>query len=293
MFKFFQQIVYVSLVLVLTSCSQSSKDSHNESHSPDEPHSAQTLAEAAEPGLHDSAWVALGVPDPSKTWDGNDMAAAYIAINKEYRNGSGHLPTMHQEGGSQTFFRIISPRNLEILEADSLDTREKLMEGTMIVQPLTQIYMLYLSASQKEGLYKDELIDMMITLISTEEQFLMVVREFVNEATPEEKEAESFQAGIVQIDAGVTQSLSGVIIVLRDKGTFTKAQLEKLASGLRRDGPELVAHLNDENRAALELESARTLLETDNPVIGSALRKLFPFVEKRMDSLKAAQEEKK
>ena len=287
MIKFFRQITYATLILTLASCSQKA-----DSDSQDAPkdHQTQTLAEAVESGLSDSAWVALGVPDPSRTWDGNDMATAYLTINKEYRNGSGYLPTMHKDGGSQTFIRIISPRNLEILKADSLDTSEKLMEGTQLVQPLTQIYMLYLTASQKDGMYKEELIDMMIALISTEEKFLMVVRDFVSEATPEQRESESFTLGISQIQSGVTQSLSGVIRVLRDKGTFTQAQLEKLASGLRRDGPELVSQLDDENRSMLELEAAKTLMETDNPVIGSALRKLFPFVEKRLDSLKAVQE---
>lgn len=270
-------VIVLSFLFVLTfsACSPSSEES-------------DALADSTSTtplGFPDSVWAEKGIPDPNKHWQSEDFSTTFAVLKKEQRSGSGFLPRMTPEAGAKTFARITSFHNLDILKADSLDPQQRLMEGTELIMPYTQIYMLYLNKLQNDGSYAPELIEMMASILHLEEEFMMVVREFISTVPVENRESEQFQKGITQIEEGVTQTVSGVIRVLRDKDIFTQAQLEMLANTLRNTGSELLANLDKAYRQELEIEAAKTIREINNPIIESALEHLFPFVHKVADTL--------
>ncbi len=274
-------IIVLSLlsIITLSACSSSSEE-HAETLA-----DSTSAAAAAPLGFPDSVWAEKGIPDPNKHWQSEDFNITYAVLKKEQRSGSGYLPRMTPEAGAKTFARITSFHNLDILEADSLDPQQRLLAGTELIMPYTQIYMLYLNKLERDQSYAPELIEMMASILHLEEEFMMVVREYISTVPVENRESEQFQKGITQIEEGITQTVSGVIGVLRDKDTFTQAQLEKLANTLRNTGSELLANLDKPYRQELELEAARTIREINNPVIENALEHLFPFVHKVADTL--------
>ena len=276
-------ILLLLLCAVMLAACSDSQENRSDKNTGDTP----AVAKAEPSGLSDSVWIAKGIPDPSDHWNGEEAATAYQILNKEVRSGTGFLPQMNPKGGAQIFSRITSIHHYATENTEELDEQEQLTAGVNLLTPLTQIYMLYLDKAQKEPRYNDELVELMITILAAEEEFMVLVHDFKASVPVEQRKSESFQAGVMQMQQGVTRSISGMIRVLRDKEVFSRAQMERLANALRRDGPELITYLDDTFQDELELEAAKTIYETDSPVIESALRSLFPFVDKVTDSLEA------
>ncbi len=226
-------------------------------------------------GISVAEWKAQGGPNPTQPWGEAEMLKGVEVYQSMRRTGTHDLPRKSGEG-SEIFARLISPDNLNFLADDSIPSEARMESLGRYMTGLTQIYLIYTGAAMGGEPYEDEVIEVMIVLIGTEARFMEILQDYLATVDPERKEDELFKSGMRQVQDGLTQSLKGVITVLRDKEVFTRAQLERLAGSLRKDGVDLIAGLDEEHHAQLESEARATLAATDDPVIQDALREAFP-----------------
>lgn len=229
------------------------------------------------PVLTEREWLQRGMPAASGIWTGVELEQAFNAI-KEANDEGLDLPR-HKAEGSQFFKQFLTAKKADFFDADSMGFDVKLQQGSNTLLAITKIYMLYLNEARMNRTYTDEVIELIITLMDVQEELMHIARNFTATLTPEQRSMEQFQQGMAQMQRGTTQSVSGVIRLLRDTTIFTEPQLEYLANSFRRSGRELITHLDEEYRDSLEQEAQVTIDDVDNRIIDAALESLFPLTK--------------
>ncbi|MCB0713722.1 MAG: hypothetical protein KDD67_15450 [Ignavibacteriae bacterium] len=262
-------------VVLLVSCG---KNGEKENPSPDQTESDSTTHTRL--GISVEEWIAENGPDPSTPWGVSELNRAIQVIQSIRRTGTHGLPRLGGNGsGKEVFARLISEENLQQLTPDSASLEEKMGPLGQFMTVETQIYMVYAGAMMGGEGYTDEMIELMSFLLTTESHFMKVLQAYLKTVTPEQRETVSFKTGMKQVQDGLTQSLEGIITVLRDKGVFSQAQLERLATSFQTLGPALIAGLDESYQQQLQSKAVLTLEATDNEKIGQALRAAFPNIE--------------
>ena len=265
------------LALVLLSCASDESRGTSEDTSSS---SADTSVEAYKAiKLSDKDWIDRGIPDPNRVWQGGDMLKAVQVLQQARASGNIELPRM-SGAGSRIFDRMTSRENLAVFQNTSLPPEERMAQGATLMTPFTQIYLLYIQAAMNGEVYSDEVIESIITLLYIESEFTELVDSYVATIPETQRETPDFQAGMKQIRDGIAQSLNGTITILRDKGSFYPAQLERLADSLEIYTPVLLENVGEEHYNQLQEEAATTIKQTKNEAIIETLQKIFPELKK-------------
>ncbi|MGE3800789.1 MAG: hypothetical protein AB7H80_07195 [Candidatus Kapaibacterium sp.] len=277
--KLFLAPSLLALVLLL-SCGEGGKGESEKSEEISTNQTEQDSKSQTRLGISVEEWIAENGPDPSTPWGVSELNRAIQVIQSIRRTGTHGLPRLGGNGtGKEIFARIISEENLHQLTPDSASLEEKMGPLGQFMTVETQIYMVYAGAMMGGEGYTDEMIELMSFLLTTESEFMEILQAYLKTVTPEQRETESFKTGMKQVQDGLTQSLEGMITVLRDKGVFSQAQLERLATSLQTLGPPLVAGLDESYQQQLQGKAVLTLEATDNEKIAQALHAVFPNIE--------------
>lgn len=119
--------------------------------------SSCTSEDPNDQSLSSKDYQKIGLPDPSRVWESNDVSLAFAVLENLQSRNSNQLPLNGSKKSGKIFERMLQRENMTILDDDRIPGMEKLSIANTMLKLSEDWFRIYTRDAQLATYYQDEL----------------------------------------------------------------------------------------------------------------------------------------
>lgn len=259
-----------SLVLLLAACATPTATSEGKAPGPSQ------VSPPAPPAVEDRSlglaqYVELGIPSAEGSWDGEDYVLAAQALAAIAQKNPAELPRYRSTRSGPLFARLTAFENVDAIEKLEVAPLARVQLAGSVMEPVSQILMLYIGANATSGSFATEMIEL---------------QSFISHAAAEMMEAidrvpltgirnrEAFESGMAQIRTGLGSVVIGALTTLSERKVYSDEDRLRFLGTLKQDLPRLVPQLASTTQKEVPARLETLLADEPSPEVKRELEAL-------------------
>lgn len=235
---------------------------------------------APDHSLTAAAYIQKGLPANDRRWAADDYVQAAKVLKAIAGVDATQLPRYSSPTSSAVFGRIVSHENFKVFGSEELNLQQRFVATSGLLQGLGQILVVYGTASDREGLFDSELIELMRYVLEISREVVERADAFAASLPADDPDHDSRMKGRQQMRDGMARVVMGCLSSLEEREAYKPSDRVRLAQTLETTAPGIFAFLAPGTQQELKLRIQRSAEDEPNSTIKEGLGRLVAALSK-------------
>jgi hypothetical protein len=226
------------------------------------------------------AYIQKGLPAYDRTWSAEDYNQAATVLKTIAATDVTQLPRYGSPKSGSVFARIVSLDNLLLSRGNLLDPQRRLEGASSIMVTISEITMMYLSATSTERVFDSELIELLRFALENGRDIVHLVLEITAAVKASDPLYETLMKGRQETGKGVAQMVNGSLETLTEKKAYRTSELVRLAGTIEKTLPKLFLILPPGAQQELPIRLKRMIEQESESELKEQLTRIAEVINK-------------